>query len=257
VSLVYKRGDGPEKTYLLAYPLQRKGTIEVTLPFGTPQHPVVPRDAEVYLTRGEHRYGGGFFPTFKVSTSAVIGQMNVTRAREWTAEEAARLRQPPPEGPKPGANASAGEDTEFAGDKAGGGNFRYAEPGKPVLGVEYGTGEWDGEPCLGALIPVYDEKQPATPAAQRVMARPGYAVGAVTVRTRRYVNAVQVTFMKLGADGKLDPKDSYTTDWLGATRVEGREVRLGGDGRMVIGLHNKKGAILNALALVMERPAGK
>ena len=33
-------------------------------------------------------------------------------------------------------------------------------------------------------------------AAQRVMAKPGYAVGGMTVRTKRYVNAVQVVFMK-------------------------------------------------------------
>ena len=70
------------------------------------------------------------------------------------------------------------------------------------------------------------------------------------MKTKRYVNAVRVTFMKLGADGKLDPKDSYTSDWLGADKVEGKEVRLGGDGRTVIGLNCRQGAILNAVALV-------
>jgi hypothetical protein len=253
VTLVVQHADGHQQSYLLIRPFfQRRGTIEIDLGIAPPGRPGPPKNAELYLTRNEHRYGGGFNPTFKVSTSAVIGAVpDITLAREWTAEEIVKLRQPPPEGPKANVNPSAGEDTEFAGD-ANGGVFRYAEPGKPVLGVEYWAGEWDKEPCLARLIPVYEAKQPVEGAAQRVVARPGYAVGGLTVRTKRFVNAVQVTFMRLGPDGRPDPRDSYTSAWLGADKVQGREVKLGGDGRPVIGLSCKQGGILNAVALVME-----
>jgi hypothetical protein len=258
VSLVVQHASGRQQSYILIRPFfQRRGTIEIDLGIAPPGAPGPPKNAELYLTRGEHRYGGGFFPTFKVSTSAVIGVVpEITLAREWTAEEIVKLRQPPPEGPKANVNPSVGEDTDYAGD-VNGGVFRYAEPGKPLLGVEYWNGEWEKEPCLARLIPVYEAKQPVEGAAQRVMARPGYAVGALTVRTKRFVNAVQVTFMRLGPDGRLDPKDSYTSKWLGVDNVEGKEVKLGGDGRKVIGLSCKQGAILNAVALVMDNAAGR
>jgi hypothetical protein len=253
VSLVVQRADGRAQTYLLIRPFaQRKGKIEISLGIAPPGAPGPPKDAELYLTRSEQRYGGGFAPTFKVSTSALLGDMKTkTLARGWTAEEAAKLRVPPPEGPKFNTNPNVGEDTRFAGGPDGG-VFRYAER-KPVIGVEYWTGAWDQEPCLARLIPVYATEQPVEGAAQRLLAKPGYAVGALTVRTKRYVNAVQVTFMKLGPDGKLDPKDKYTSDWFGATEVKGKEVNLGGDGRAVVGLSCKQGAILNAVALVMDR----
>jgi RNA polymerase sigma factor (sigma-70 family) len=257
VALVVQRAEGRAQTYLLIRPFgERKGKIEISLGIAPPGQPGPPKTAELYLTRGEHRYGGDFRPNFKVSTSAMIGEMKEkTLAREWKPEEIARLRIPPPEGPKANANPAVGQDTRFAGD-SGGGNFRYAESGKPVIGVEYWTGAWDKEPCLARLIPVYTPEQPVEGAGQRVMAKPGYAVGALTVRTKRHVNAVQITFMKL-SDGKLDPKDSYTSEWLGATDVAGKEIKLGGDGRAVIGLNCRQGGILNAVALVIENKSGK
>ena len=120
-----------------------------------------------------------------------------------------------------------------------------------MLGVEYYPGEWDKEPCLSTLIPVYEARQPTTPVAQRAMAKEGYAVGALTVRSKRFVDAVQITFMRMSA-GQLDPADSYQSPWLGPAAEGAKETKLGGDGRRVIGLHQKKGAILNGIALVME-----
>lgn len=254
VSLIVQRADGRSETYLLVRPFaERKGKIEIGLGIAPPGQAGPPKNAELYLTRSEHRYGGDFRPTFKVSTSAMIGEVKEkTLPRAWKPDEITRLRVPPPEGPKPNANPSVGEDTRFAGDTTGGGMFRYAEVRKPVIGVEYWAGAWDKEPCLARLIPVYATEQPVEGAAQRVMAKPGYAVGALTVRTKRYVNAVQVTFMKVTSESKLDPTDSYTSAWLGATEVTGKEIKIGGDGRLVIGMNCKQGAILNSVALVME-----
>jgi hypothetical protein len=87
---------------------------------------------------------------------------------------------------------------------------------------------------------------------RRTLAREGYAVGGVTAKTKTYVSGIQITFMKLTADGKLDPSDSYTTDWLGPHQVGMKETKLGGDGRRVIGLICDQTGALNALGLVME-----
>jgi hypothetical protein len=75
-------------------------------------------------------------------------------------------------------------------------------------------------------------------------------VGGVKVQSRKYVNAVQVVFMKVKADGKLDPTDSYTSEWLGAPGDLAVK-SLAGDGSRVIGIVNRQGAILNGLALVL------
>ncbi|MFO0930088.1 MAG: hypothetical protein U0736_24200 [Gemmataceae bacterium] len=252
VALVVRPAEGGERTYLLLGPMQQSGTLHINLGIPIPGE-AHPQNAELYLTRQEHRYPNNYRPTFKVSNSAVMGTTSrpLTLARNWTADEAAKLQVPPKNAATPNSNSNAGEDTAFVGD-SGGGSFRYAEPGKPVLGVEYFNGEWDKEPCLANLVPVYDPEAPSE-GRQRLMARPGYAVGGLTVRTKRYVNAVQVTFMKLTAAGKLDPKDSYQSGWLGHEKVGTKEEKLGGDGRLVIGFHTKKGAILNSIAVVLDR----
>jgi hypothetical protein len=259
-TLVVRGENGHDRRYLLIGPFSdRAGKIEINLGIAPPGSDGPPKNAELYLTRQEVRYPGDFKPTFKVSNSVVMGtaKLPLTLSRDWTAEETAKLRQPPPEGPKPNAHPEVGEDAAWAGDTTGGASFRYAEADKPLLGVEYWAGEWDKEPCLARLISVYDAKQPKEGAAQRVSAKPGYAVGGLTVRTKRYVNAVRVVFMKIKPDGALDPNDSYTSDWLGADPAGAKETTLSGDGRPVIGLNCKQGAILNALALVLGKTPDK
>ena len=174
-----------------------------------------------------------------------------TLARNWTAEEAARLRQPPPNYANANAHPNFGHDTPFAGDTTGGGLFRFVDPDRPLLGVEYRLGAWDNEPSVGQLVPVFARDQPVA-IPPRVIAPEGYAVGGVNVHTKRYVNAVQLVFLKLTPDGRLDPGDSSTSDWIGDPG-EGEPIRLGGDGRRVIGIHCRQGAILNGLALVMDK----
>lgn len=253
-ALIVRDARGHDQTVLLAGPFDRAGVIEINVGFGAPGTSP-PKDAEFYMTRQERRYGGEFLPTFKVSNSVVMGttKFPVTLARNWTTAEVEKLRQPPPEGPKPNAHPDVGEDTKFVGDENGG-SFRYAEAGKPVIGVEFWAGAWDNEPCLARLIPVHESKQPTEPATKRIMAKSGYAVGGMTVRSKRYVNAVRVAFMKLKPDGGLDPADKYASEWLGPDVEETKETELGGDGRAVVGLHCRQGAILNAMALVMHRP---
>ncbi len=152
------------------------------------------------------------------------------------------------------AAAAAGEDTAFAGQATQLPRRRMVQPGKAMLGVDYRNGSWEAEPCLAGVSPVYDEKAPPPGyGAQRVLAKPGYAVGAVNVRTKRFVSAIQLVFMKLGTDGQLDPKDSYTSAWLGHEKVGTTETKLGGDGRLVIGVSCQQGAIVNSMALVMDK----
>lgn len=77
-------------------------------------------------------------------------------------------------------------------------------------------------------------------------------MGGMTVRSKTFVNAVQLIFMKIKADGSLDPADNYTSEWLGVEVNGAKETKLGGTGRAVIGIHCKQGAILNSVGLVLD-----
>jgi hypothetical protein len=136
---------------------------------------------------------------------------------------------------------------------------RFAEADRPLLGVDWYEWFWPvqggKEECLGNVVPIYDRAYPDM-GRKRAIAKPGYAVGAITAKTKTYVSGIQITFMKLTADGKLDPTDSYSTDWLGPHQVGTKETKIGGDGRRVLGMicDQVGGNIgyLSAVGLVME-----
>lgn len=70
----------------------------------------------------------------------------------------------------------------------------------------------------------------------RVKARPGYAVGEITVRTGETIDGLGITFMKVTENG-LDPNDSYRSPWLGGR--DGSTLIVGGDGSFLVGVHGK------------------
>jgi hypothetical protein len=132
----------------------------------------------------------------------------------------------------------------------GGGSFRSVDPdGRPVVGLSYRTGSWGGEGAVGHLSPIYlrDESRGLS---QTVMARDGYALGALEVVAGRYVNAVRPIFMRLTAEGQLDMADSYPAEWIGTP--EGKQIEtLGGSNRPVIGIYGRRAAILDAVGLLL------
>jgi hypothetical protein len=82
-----------------------------------------------------------------------------------------------------------------------------------------------------------------------VLAKPGYAVGAVVVRGSDLVRSMKVVFMRV-AGTRLNLADRYESDWIGAAGA-GPEVTLGGDGSPVIGIHGGSGAALDRLGLIL------
>jgi hypothetical protein len=77
-----------------------------------------------------------------------------------------------------------------------------------------------------------------TKVGERVVAREGYAIGAVAISTGRAggagVGGIQLTFMAIGADG-LSPNKSYLSKWLGG--YGGADARTYvNDGRPIVGI---------------------
>jgi S1-C subfamily serine protease len=129
-------------------------------------------------------------------------------------------------------------DPEFADEAPAGGLF---------VGVEVGVGRFGNSPVSHAARPVFrvGDKEvmgnwhgpTAGKEIVRAVARPGYAVGAITVKNGLTVDGFSLTFMKVNG-GQLDPSDSYESDWLGG-KGGGPPVKIGGDGMPVVGLIGK------------------
>jgi hypothetical protein len=132
---------------------------------------------------------------------------------------------------------------------------RLVAPDGFLYGVEYDTIEWFGEKCLRGLTPVVSVDQRPLSGKKRVVARDGYAVGAVNVYSQKYVNAMQFVFMRKVGNDRLDPDDSYTSEWFGEPGP-GQVTTLGGDGGRPIGFQVYEGLVVEALALLTEVERG-
>jgi hypothetical protein len=97
--------------------------------------------------------------------------------------------------------------------------------------------------------------------AVKVKAKAGYAVGAIEVRSESTFDGMVVIFMKV-VDGKLDPKDSYKSEPIGANSGK-PAVTIGGDGTPSIGIIGRmKGKDMTGMGLLLKgqedyEPRGK
>ena len=73
---------------------------------------------------------------------------------------------------------------------------------------------------------------------------------AVHVEAGQLVQAVRVVFMRVLPDGQLDVTDAYSSDWIGVATGQGIK-QLGGTGALVLGVHGRRAAVLDAFGLVM------
>lgn len=231
---------------------------------------------------------------FKISNSLVIGELpQITLARSWSEEETPRIdasvrtygrpapvSQPitfpratnhppqtgsppiaqPPASPQPqGATEAAADDKSKSVTYGTPGGWAYdlRQAGQPMLGFRCDFGSWASSPSIRRITPVYAPA--AVPALhEQVFAKEGYAVGGLHVEVSPYVSGVQAIFMRLEADGRLNPKDQYLSEWVRAKDAQGKDYKgklqpaIVSDGRPVIGVHCGNGAIVNTIGLVFE-----
>ena len=138
--------------------------------------------------------------------------------------------------------------------------FRQTGPnGGLLVGLRVGTLGARGGLKISSVQPIFQSGSSyiegarqgvAVPAETTVMAKPGYAVGAVNLRSGLLVDAIQLVFMKY-EDGRLDPAESYVSAWLGDTRG-GFSKSVSGQGKIVAGIHGStKEHKLNEFGLVV------
>lgn len=122
--------------------------------------------------------------------------------------------------------------------------FKDLAPEKGVLiGLELGLGKFGPEDVIKAVRPIYrvgDKEQLGTQYGTllnrviTIKAKEGYGVGAITYKFGLNFDGCSLTFMKL-ADDKLDPKESYESEWVGYVGKKPSN-KISGEGSPTIGI---------------------
>jgi len=154
--------------------------------------------------------------------------------------------------------------SELSRPKGGAGNDVPAE-GALVVGFEFFETRSNGFPDIRSLRPIFLTTAGVKPGMDRgkmekitnkVMARPGYAVGGIHVyhtNNDGRIQGLQVIFMKMvPAEGRLDHSSSstYRSLWFGTIPHKDKPKELGGDGRPVVGVYGFHGADCDCIGLV-------
>ncbi len=138
--------------------------------------------------------------------------------------------------------------------------FRDVAPdGGVLVGARVGYIDADRDKKVGMIQPIFQQGSAYAsgkahgkdvPPSITVVAPPGYAVGAVNTRTGIFLDAFQFVFMKVH-DARLDPNDSYESDWLGDPRG-GVDGSASGEGKWVVGIHGRtSGREVDMLGIVV------
>jgi hypothetical protein len=122
--------------------------------------------------------------------------------------------------------------------------------GGVLVGFEIGLGKAGNDEVVHCLRALYSTPDGVTPSPEfgqffdktlpsgkvrktkvtrtvRVEADPGYAVAGVTLRTRIGISGIKVTFQRLNGQ-TLDPKQSYSSDWVGDAKGGGQSIMTKG-----------------------------
>jgi hypothetical protein len=140
------------------------------------------------------------------------------------------------------------QDSDNLGDRSAKLAFReVAGDGGVLVGLEVSLSKWGEREIPYTIRPIYRAGNrewtgglAGSPGAKevrrtvRTVAKPGYAVGGMWVRSGGALDRICLLFMRI-EDGHLDRADGYPGEWVG-TSDGGSEKYLDGRGRPVVGL---------------------
>jgi hypothetical protein len=143
--------------------------------------------------------------------------------------------------------------------------------GAILVGFEVAVGKSFNSHLIVAIRPFYltpDGEVAGSPAGSfsstkdhpvvktvRLTAKPGYAVGSITLRAGLGIHGMLVTFMPISGT-TLDPKGAYRSEWLGDLKEAGTGTTLGGEGAPIMGVFgNVDGKRIIAMGLLFAKPA--
>lgn len=201
----------------------------------------------------------GSVPTYTFQTSFVTDDGKILAMEPTTFRP--NTTPPPPVVTRP----VVGSD-KLVGGGFGGEVYRDTAPeGGLLVGLEVGLSKFFDIDVTMAVRAVFrsGEKESLGPQrgtdlsrVTRLVAKPGYAVGAVNVKHGANADGLSLTFMRIKGDA-LDPTDSYESEWVGDVRPGGKTLLTGG-GKPVFGVAIKANAKnVTGLGLVLSKEPAK
>ena len=108
---------------------------------------------------------------------------------------------------------------------------------------------------LQFIQPIYDGTKPGKTYGggmpktyTKILAKPGYVVGALVEDGGIWTAAVKVVFVRYNANGTLDWSDSYESDWVGKTT---NEIRMDAGTKLVVGIYGNQETVVDSLGLIV------
>ena len=143
----------------------------------------------------------------------------------------------------------------------GEGRSDLPKDGAVLVGFEYNTGKWKGDPMVKSMRPLFltttgvvsgnGRGNPDQP-YKVIKARAGYAVSGLIVNPgKERLGGFQMVFSRMQKRpiGSSEP-DSYKSDWVAGEIRKGMVV-LGGEGRLAIGIFGGWGADVGSIGLIV------
>jgi hypothetical protein len=126
--------------------------------------------------------------------------------------------------------------------------FKTVGPeGAVLIGLEARFAKFGEQDIVRAVRPIYRVAGKEESGKQfgddltgsvTLKAKEGYAVGAISGKSKLWCHGFSLTFMKVKPDGTLDPRDAYESEWVGWNGSM-PVIRVGGDGTPVVGIVGK------------------
>ncbi len=151
--------------------------------------------------------------------------------------------------------------SELIGGHENGSVFEVRHIGATVTSVTYREGTSDNESGFTDIVPTssmgetppHSGSQPGSQTANAVTAKDGYAVGGIqTDSGGSALHAFQIVFMRLRPDGRLDPNDSYASEWVG--KPTGPVQKAASSGAKVVGFFGRRTTLVHSIGLVFATP---
>jgi hypothetical protein len=140
------------------------------------------------------------------------------------------------------------------------GYFRdFAPRGGILVGLRFTYHRAFNSTLIQSVQPIYQAGStlsegswhgPAEGPGDTLLARPGYAIGSLTVRTGLVLNGFSATFQRI-ENGGLSLNDQYDSPWYGLNGGAGRTYTSAGKGRPIVGIQGRLDRVMHSLGLIM------
>lgn len=142
--------------------------------------------------------------------------------------------------------------TALVGGSPGGPFIKINKDKLTVIGFTISTMQWMNRQTIRQAEPLYEKPANLHPEGATVcLAKDGYVVGGIKVRSKEGADGLQTIFLKK-TDAGVDLNDRYLSPWFGYTFEDANPIQLAGDGARVIGTFGSQNLTVGGIGLLID-----